>query len=865
MMYESPFLEDVEPSIWDKLKGEGLDGALSFCFYSSPYIARTLISHQDWIEEIFVNKDYQKSLDREDYIGMFSSLSLAEIKNLFRKEHVRLGIRDLLRAAEVDRILRELSFLADGVISSLLQMSVSETSQSIGIPPEQFECCVVALGKLGGEELNYYSDVDLMYVYSRSETGKLGSKTDLEVYTRVFSRLNRFLSDYSEGGPIYHVDLRLRPQGRKGLLCMPVDAYEAYYESFGRTWERAMLLRARLCAGSKELYEELERRIEPFVYRKALDYSVVEELKFLKDSIDRESKHQDRNIKTGKGGIREIEFIVQSFQLVFSGQNPWLRTGNVFLALNRLKAAGLMGAEEYSILTQAYRFYRRLENRIQMLNCSQTQLLPEKGEDLKRICVSMGYGDRLEDFEKDLAFYRQSVRRIFESVVGGKRSESVVYHWEDPAVERIISSLREEGEEDAEEALHRIMKDAQSCASPSMVIKNLADFLQLMKYTKRTIYELLVENDRFRKTFVSVLGNSQFLSRIIFSDPELVETLFEDPTHTGVGEGELTAWLEERIKDLDAESAKKQLERSVRERLLRIGIADVSGRYNIYRVFAEHTKLAKACIKALDRWLTAKKHAPVMILGLGKLGSKELTYHSDVDVVFFSTKGGDHIHAKYYTSFIDTMPYEVDTRLRPFGSKGVMVVTPEALSDYLKKHGRVWERLAYSRARVIFSDDRELEQKVTQIIDEFVHGQVDDLEREVWNMRLKMEKELGRSPYNLKYSEGAIVDVEFAAQFLAVRHGIKKQNPLGVLRVACNKGILEKKDYVALKEGYHFLRWMENILRLSFYPPLKEFPRRGERLSMLSRMTGLQEHELVDRFMEVKRSNRAVLRKILNV
>ena len=832
-------LEGLPSGLRDRLAKEGFVEPLSFCFYVSNYLSNQLLRHPEWIEEFFLNRGYLRSLTRQEYMELFANLSPQQIRSVFRKEHVRLGIRDLLRAADTPRVLRELSHLADGVIGRALEIAFEDVSLN-SVPPEGPVCCVVALGKLGGEELNYYSDVDVMYVYRKFRGRCSDGRGDLEFFTRVFSKLGRILSEYGEDGPIYHVDLRLRPQGRRGLLCMPVEAYEAYYESFGRTWERAMLIRSRLCAGDSSLFDDFFKRITPFVYRKHLDFSALEEIRQLKEMIDREAEGKDSDIKVGRGGIREIEFIVQAFQLVFGGRNDWLRVGNLFLALDRLKASGLIGYEEHSILSQAYAFYRKLENRLQMMNCTRTHALPAKGID--RVATSMGYQSE-EAFLEDLEFYRSNVRKIFEEVMetpeGDRRH--VVYQWRAPGISRVIDFITREHREKAEEVLYRVMEEAQDVASPSMVIKNLADLIGIMKYSKLAFFDLFLESPGFRRALIRLFGNSQYLSRLLLGHPELMDTLFEP-------------------KGIE-EFPKEDLERWVLGRILYVGVAEVTGRFNIFRVFSEHSKTAEVFIREYCGRSSGNRPS-VVVLALGKLGSRELTYHSDLDLVFVGEVSDDELYRDFYTGLLNNGVYEVDVRLRPFGSKGVMVNTPDSLGDYFSRHGRTWERLAYSRARVVYAEGEALAGKTLEIVRDFVFS--GDLSAdEVWDMRMRLERDLGRSPYDVKYSSGGLVDLEFAAQFLAITEGIDVRHPLGIFARACK--MKRVADWDGVRESYLFLRRLENLLRLVFYPPLKELPRKGDRLSMLARAMGMGEHELVDKYMEVKEYNRGLLKRVLDM
>ena len=404
-----------------------------------------------------------------------------------------------------------------------------------------------------------------------------------------------------------------------------------------------------------------------------------------------------------------------------------------------------------------------------------------------------------------------------------------------------------------------------------MVLKNLADMVGLMKHSKQAFYELLVTRSGFRKALVEILGNSQYLSRLLISHPELMDELFEEEGRLYGSRKELLSYVEEEAKGLVLKEKLSVLRRFKLERVLGIGIAHVTGRFGIFRVFNELTKTAEVCLELLFRWLEEKRRAPFVVLAAGKLGSREMGYHSDLDLVFVSELASDDVHREFCQGLVGAltggmgleMLYEVDTRLRPFGSKGIMVNSPDTLREYFVKHGRVWEKLAYSRVRPVVWDNDSLKNNTMEAIREFVLAPVDGLEKEVYSMRMRMEQELGRSAYNIKYSPGGLVDIEFMAQYLAIKHGIFCPYPLSILAKACKHGWLDEKYYGILKENYVFLRTVESLLGLVFYPPLKEFPSRGEKLTTFARVMGVQEHELIDRFMEVKRSNREIFNAVL--
>ena len=880
------YWSDIKPDLRDLLIREKRAKDCIFCLGASSYIARYLIQNQDWIEEFFIKKDF---LVRKDFKSLLSSSDfINDLVKLWRKEHIRIGIKDLLQLQDLPSILKELSDLADGVIESVSKYTLDKAKAKFGIYNFNPSYVVIALGKLGGQELNYYSDLDLMYLYN----GNPAKDEIKKFYYWFFTELTKNLSAYTSYGKLYNVDLRLRPQGRKGLIALPLEGYEIYYQSFGRTWERAMLIKSRMASGDEKLFEDFLNVIKPFVYRKYLDYSAIEEIRNLKVMIDNEErKSKGINIKTGRGGIREIEFIVQAFQLAFGGREPWIRERNTLIALHRIYTKGLLGPKEYDILVKAYLFLRKLENRLQMVNCSQTHILPSKREDLERIALTMGYEgkDPIGRFMEDYKRYSTRVREIFEAILSDKTSE--IHSIPDYSskfgdakeYERCVSyivngkpghPLPEAARQIASEIVEDLVKESLDTLNPLLALKNLIDFMDVMEHSKTTFYSLLKENPNFRKALLAIFGGSQFLTRLLMTHPEHLDFLFEEAITGEILPMELM--IKEIMKDtenMDYHERLNYLRRFKQLTTMRIGIADLLGIYSLVRVFNEWSKLADVCIKVIHTWLQEKgvNKAEIGIIALGKLGGREITYHSDLDIIFLGDRDQSY-YIDYYTKFIRALTlqskygnlFEVDTRLRPFGSKGVMVNTPDNLKKYFEKFARTWERLAFSKFRVIVGEDLELVREAESIIKDFVYyKKAEDLEKDILNIRLKMQDELGRGNLNFKYSSGGIVDVEFISQYLNIKYRLFKVSTLSALCAAKRKGYLDYSTYKRLRENYLFLRKLENLCRLIFYPPLKEFPQDKQRLDVLAKCMGIKAKDLIERFWQVRRENRDIFVKVL--
>jgi glutamate-ammonia-ligase adenylyltransferase len=397
-----PYLDPPNPvlaeAFWSELAGcsckvvkeieaAGLKDTLIFVLGSGSYIGSHLSRNPHWIREFLLTP---RGLEPPDYPLIFPELPTDEEKalNMVRltkvKEHVRIGVRDLLWQAETEETLADLSGLADAVVGAMLQVAYKRCLAIYGKPKDPnsntVPFAVIGLGKLGGYELNYNSDVDIVYVYYTEKGETTGPRivNNHQFFVRLSELLTGYLSATTEVGQCYKVDLRLRPEGTKGDITLPLLSYEIYYESYGREWERAMLVKARHIAGDQQLTDGFLNVLKPFVYRRYLDSGVIESMREMKMRIDAEmcKKGSHLDVKLGKGGIREIEFVVNAIQILNGGKRPELRVQGTMKALSIIRELKLLPEEECQALRDAYLFLRNLENRLQMVNCLQTHKLP---------------------------------------------------------------------------------------------------------------------------------------------------------------------------------------------------------------------------------------------------------------------------------------------------------------------------------------------------------------------------------------------------------------------------------------------------------------------------------------------------------
>jgi len=824
------------------------------------------------------------------------------------REVLRIALADLSGAAPLREVTRDLSRLAAAAFEESIRYHAARLVGIHGAPEGgRVGFCVLGMGKLGGEELNFSSDVDVLYLYDRDGRTAGGSGppvTHLAFYARLAEEVTRAIGAVEESGFVFRVDLDLRPEGRSGPIVSSIRGLEAYYEAQGAGWERFALLKARPIAGTLEVGEEALHRLAPFVWRKYLHLGAIEEMRQLKARAQREAARRGgQDLKLGPGGIREVEFFVQALQLLHGGKDAHLRERGTLRALDRLLFAGLLASRDRDELAEAYVLLRRLEHRVQMVAERQTHQLPDDAAERERLARRAGYPD-LPALEAELALRRGQVEARFDDllrVAGGgaapvdERAEKAT----DPAAteeERAAALLAlgfAEPEASAAQLLRlarrrgtpfsptavpevargapALLAEIAAAPDPDQALRHLADLFGQLAAPTATA-ELLVGSPRTARLLASLFGSSDFLSRSLLQNPELIDQLVHRGSAPLVrGLPELRAELGTRLPAADLEMQLGELRRFKSEQVLRIGLHDVAGAIEIEDVSAQLSDLADACVAACLEMAAAetiKRDGPsaasLVVVGLGKLGGRELGYHSDLDLLFLysgpgQTAGGrsNHEHfARIAQRLIShlTLPlregplYRIDTRLRPSGSAGPLVVSFDALADYHKKLARLWERQALLRARPVAGDEALFERARREVLDPSLYRPVDAAEtaRELYGMRTRMEKEIAEettSVANAKLGRGGLVDVEFAAQYLQLVHGeahpgIRTPSTREALKACVREGLLAPAGFEALSRGYRFLRRLEGRLRIVRDRPIDQVPRSGRELSLLARRLG---------------------------
>ncbi len=824
----------------------------------------------------------------------------ATLRRFRRVECARIAWRDLAGLADLETTLQELSDLADACINAAYAVVESELIERYGTPRDKDgraqRLVVLALGKLGAHELNFSSDVDLMFAFPENGTsdGDKGIENE-EWFTRFGRKLIKLLDDVTGDGFVYRVDMRLRPFGDSGPLALSFGAMESYYQEHGRDWERYALIKARAVTGSANDATRLLASLRPFVFRRYLDFGSFEQLRRMKGKIEREVARRDLagNIKLGPGGIREVEFVGQAYQLIRGGSEPPLQERRILRVLDLLRERRHLAAEAVTELKDAYRFLRRVENRLQAQHDQQVHELPDDELGRARLASAMGFDD-WSAFEAGLERVRKAVTARFDAVFFGPRDAvtpkpggvGVVWRDEerdgaprklasagftDPeaALARIAGlrggaywrSLGDDGRDRMDKLVPAILHAAAAHENPDAV---LARLLRVVEAIGRRIsyLALLLENPNALGHLARLCSASSLVADRVARAPLLLDELLdpriftEPPTRANMAE-ELEQMLDGIGID-DLERRMDTLRAFQQAAVLRIAVADITGLLPLMKVSDRLTELAEIVLaSALDTcWhhLAAKHGEPdcgFAIVGYGKLGGLELAYGSDLDLVFLhdatgearETDGEQPVDVAVFlarlgqrlVNFLATptgagVLYEVDTRLRPSGSSGLLVSGVDAFEGYQREEAWTWEHQAMLRARAV-AGTASIGERFAAIRRDILGASRDPakLKQEVAAMRGRMREELaagGAETFDLKQDAGGIADIEFLVQYLVLAYAHEHPTVLewtDNIRqleslVAC--GVLDQATGAALTEAYKTLRERVHRLGLQGEPAL---------------------------------------------
>ncbi|TCV96022.1 glutamate-ammonia-ligase adenylyltransferase [Luteibacter rhizovicinus] len=773
---------------------------------------------------------------------------MATLRRFRHAESLRLVFRDVNGLDDVGETLSSTSALYETLLELSLRWSEHAMLERYGRARDpagvEQRMVVLGFGKLGGNELNFSSDIDLVLAYASGGESDGPRKLDnAEYFIREARQLVRLLAETTSDGICARVDLRLRPFGNAGRLVLPFAAMEQYYQREGRDWERYAWIKARPVAGDRTAGRELQDMLRPFVYRRYLDYTAFAGLREMKALIDAEVVRKDLagNLKFGPGGIREIEFIVQLTQMIRGGRDPALRVRGLLPALQVCEARGHIPAARAKLLRAAYLFLRRLENRVQMLRDAQTHDIPEDELSRERIALGLGYGS-WDELGVELARHRDAVSEEFAAVLmpqGGSATGAPaadVELWSAARDESLTAETMEAsgfvpGDEAADalrklprassvramsarsgERLERLMPQliaaARASAAPTGSLLRLVRLVQAV--ARRSSYlALLDEQPGARRRLAGVFSDSAFLAERVIAQPLLLDDVL-DPRidQIPLRRADISAEIVRVLGALDDRDAERELERINEFRssiAFRLGLAFNDGRADAATTARRLAGLAEAVVAAVVALATrelAAQHGRLpgagtgfAVLGYGSLGGEELGFASDLDLVFVydGTRAsvmsdgprpvdGNRWYQRLAQRVMHWLSapthagrlYEVDTRLRPDGSKGLLVASLDAFDGYQRSRAWTWEHQALLRARLV-AGDAKLGTSLAAVRRDVLSAERDPARvyAEVGSMRARWRQERDRSDathLDLKQGRGGLLDIEFVLQGMVLAH-----------------------------------------------------------------------------------------------
>ncbi|MGK7346347.1 MAG: bifunctional [glutamate--ammonia ligase]-adenylyl-L-tyrosine phosphorylase/[glutamate--ammonia-ligase] adenylyltransferase [Candidatus Nitrospinota bacterium M3_3B_026] len=913
---------------------------LAHLFTGSEFLTHWLLSRPEDIDWLVEDGKLEKPRDTEDMSSSLALLlsSMAPMPALRRfrsRELARIAARELSGLADLEETMEEWSAVAELAIDAALSIAEREALKVHGVPlytelegsgEKLARICVLGLGKLGGRELNISSDVDIVFVHTsdrgqtRGREGGAGVVSLHEFFVKIARETVRLLGEATEDGIAFRVDLDLRPEGNRGEITNSIGAMEIYYESWGQQWERQALIKARHCGGAREVSEEILGRLKPFVYRKYLDQRAIDEISAMKDKIDQSlnarigAGRAAKDIKLGRGGIREIEFVVQALQLLYGARYPELQTRSTLEALSACRSLGLLSAPWHRDLKEAYIFYRRLENRIQYHQGIQTHSLPGDEKRLGTLGRLMGLsGDgAAERLRRGVERRRKRVRSIFdmffakdkkpaESFPVPLENEEAAAEWLDSlgfdkpeAAARSLNTLRNGRPFTHPSDKSRMTFDrfgpalvAEAAAAPwsDNVIMGFERFVDA-KGGREMLYELLDRHRPVIKLLAAVFSSSERLTSVLIKQPDILDRLLgADPV--GKPADRMTYRAELAAKAAEGKNLEDRMARinafRVAERL-RLGVRRLLGLADRFELMLGLTVIAEEYLRKISGLAEAEAgprpdDARWVILAAGKLGRREMNFGSDLDMLVFYDGGED---AKAYVTRLTQKiislcgmmtpygeGYAVDMRLRPDGENGPLARSYGSMAAYYKNRAQPWERLALVGARPISGDDG-LADSVMETIGAFITTPPLTPEEAagIAAIRERIAKEKTKSgALDIKFGKGGLIEIEFICQWLLLENGLPSgfpgEDPLTIatIQAARGEGWLGEEDAAELERSYIFYRAIEDALRMDAERAVSVAPTSISALRRVARSVA-EAGVGPDRFLDATRERMEAVRDI---
>lgn len=742
------------------------------------------------------------------------------------REMTRIALREVAGAATLAQTTAELSQIAEICLGEVYRHWNADLRQRIGAPEAEFT--IIGLGKLGGRELNHSSDVDVIFAYS-GEGQVSPSVTYHQWFNILAEKITATFSATHDAGALFRIDLRLRPEGTAGPLARSLESMENYYAGFGETWERLALVKARGVAGSRELAYEFLRQHQPFIFPKSPSRDLLDEIAAIKRRIERDVVGHERlarDVKLGAGGIREVEFVVQSLQLLHGARHAFLQETSTLRALPVLADLELLPRVEARQLLVAYEFLRSVEHRLQIEAEQQTHTVPSDPVAVARLARSLGF-DSTSKFLRELSGQMLDVRAIFRRVISEPQQPAEV------AADTSSPEFRDPiGAQKSLDVLARSRSSFHVAPRTRQVFKRLQPLLleqlrdvvdpdatlnQFVRFVdayglRSMLFELLVAHPRLLELLVKTFDASRYAGDLLIRRPQLLEEI----TRGEMLDRQFS--VADHLRRLRGLAVKPESLDPVRlyrhTQGLRILLRDVLGIVDLATVLREQSQLAEACLIFVDELRGSV--SDLTIVALGKFGGGEIGYAADLDVLFVgeNTRAAQHLMVAMAQPTAEGAIYTLDPRLRPDGEAGALTLPIEAYAAYYETRAQVWEIQSLTRARPIAGPDAgrflEMAQNVWRRA-----GQRADLFAQIAAMfqRIRRDRAGTSDELDFKAGTGGLIAAEFIVQALQMRFGIWEQNTGAAVDALARANRIDANDARELMQNYDFLRRIAATLR----------------------------------------------------
>ncbi len=782
---------------------------------NSNYLTDIVVRNPEFLYQIFdqtylsITPGYDQFKNDVEGIQRFRSFTtkLKFLRQIKKRHLLRIGLSDILGMTDLKSVTGQLSFLAKSILTKLFEISHDEILTKYRLQDINVKYCLCSLGKLGGNELNYSSDVDLILFYDKNESFELINKDYQEILAEAALLFIKSATEITGYGYIYRIDFRLRPDGKNSHLCKEMVEYTKYYETRGEDWERQMLIKLNFICGDEKLYSRFYDFIQPFIFPQSFSESVKDKIREMKINIERQNV-ESGNVKTFSGGIRDIEFSVQALQMINGGKTKSLRNPNTMESIAALSSFKLLKKKESGLLTNAYIFYRRIEHYLQLMDDRQTHIITDDEEHLNRISFFLNFNS-VNDFKQKLTSFRNDVRSVYNKILSAKDTQGQIFLKEinitnRAKAEKNIAYLRsgkgiiERKEFDVrtiemyDVIEPHLLKFLKKAADPDKVLDNFVKIIQGTKFPSIWYHELAN-----KKSFINFLNICQFSQNAVDLISSGKETEDQFLSHRV---------FVKNIEDMTAIP--------MRETTLCLAVQHSLKLISAYRFSQILTSVIKQKIAfVLENYRPSYKF---FVGGLGSFGGSNMAFSSDVDLIFVaddieSNPGIQKEFQNLALSFNDAIkPFTVDFKLRPEGNKSPLVCGINEYEDYLNKRARVWEFQALQKLNYV-SGDKKLFLKFRKIIYNRIKALNPEAARkDIIDMYNEIQRQnLQRGGFNIKKDRGGLVTIDFILQLICFNDNRAFSKYLGKtvpqLFVSIKDNI-DGSDLALLKRNYNFLK-----------------------------------------------------------